>query len=181
MADYQALSNIASAIQSFATAASLLVGGLWVYRRYIREAEDFPHIESDADIVFIGRQDGYWIVELVGILENKGKVRHRINSFEFDVHALYSGDPAEPRDKLGGQVEFPRAVLNGSFLPSGAKSFVIDPGIRAKYSFLGRIPERATMIVLHCWFKYLDQPGFQHTAEKSLQVPSVDADLRPED
>jgi hypothetical protein len=46
--------NLAAAAQSVATIISFGVGGLWVYRRYIRQQEKYPNIEFSADVQFIG-------------------------------------------------------------------------------------------------------------------------------
>ena len=70
--------DLASIFQSVATPLALIIGGAWAYRRYFSEEGNYPHIETAADVVFVGQQGGFWIVELVGILENKGKVRHKI-------------------------------------------------------------------------------------------------------
>ena len=117
MADYEELKNLAAAIQSIATAVSLVVGGFWVYRKYVRQLENLPHIESDAAINFIGEQNGFWIVEFEGIIENKGNVRHMIRKFDFDVNALFADDPIETSEEWGGQVHFPHKIIDGSFLP----------------------------------------------------------------
>lgn len=173
MIDHDAIRNIAAAIQSIATAASLGIGGVWVYWKFIRQVENYPHIESAADIKFVGVQDDFWIVEFAGILENKGKVRHKIKNFDFDVNALFENDPIELRDEWGGQVHFPHKIIDGSFLPKRFEYFFIDPNVRARYSFIGRVPNQATMVSLHCWFEYVDQLGLSHSAEKVALVPSV--------
>jgi hypothetical protein len=73
MADYEGFKNFTAAIQSIATIISFGIGGYWVFRKYVREVDNYPHIESDADIRFIGEKDNFWIVELIGLLETKGK------------------------------------------------------------------------------------------------------------
>ncbi len=181
MADYDGIKNLAAAIQSIATTASLVIGGFWVYRKYVRQVEKYPHIESTADVNFIGDQDDYWIVEFAGILENKGNVRHKIENFYFDVNALFTDDPVETREEWGGQVHFPHKIIEGSFLPKRSSYFFIDPGIKARYSFNGRVPKRTTMVVFHCWFKYVDQPGHGHSAEKVALVPNERASARSSD
>jgi hypothetical protein len=45
-----------------------------------------------------------------------------------------------------------------------------DPGTLAKYSFITRIPVRATFGVIHSWFRYTGQ-GAGHAAEKTVQTP----------
>jgi hypothetical protein len=78
-------------------------------------------------------QGDFWIVEFAGVLENKGKVRHKIAKFDFDVNALFFDDPVETRDEWGGQVHFPHKIIEGSFLPKHFKYFFIDPGVKARY------------------------------------------------
>jgi hypothetical protein len=179
MADFGAFKDLTAAIQSIATIVSFGVGGFWVYRKYIQQVEQYPHIESAAGINFIGEQGDYWIVEFAAILENKGKVRHKIANFRFDVNALYKGDRIEGREEFGGQVYFPHKIVDASFLPDRYKFFFIDPGIKARYSYNGRIPKQATMIVLHCWFEYVDQPGHGHVAEKTVTVPNRSPQAAP--
>src|SRR5215207_8765415 len=73
--------NLAAATQSAATIASFVVGGIWVYTKYIRQQERYPNIEFSADVQFIGVQDGFWITELIATVENKGKAQHRMEEF----------------------------------------------------------------------------------------------------
>lgn len=72
---YEEFKNFAVALQSFATIASFIIGGIWVYTRYIRQRENYPNIELSADVNFVGEQASWWIiVELIGTIENKGKL-----------------------------------------------------------------------------------------------------------
>src|SRR5688500_17146592 len=89
---HEQLKNLMAALQSLATVVSFIVGGIWVYRRYIRQQEKYPNIEFSADINFIGEQADWWIVELIGVIENKGKAQHKMEEFNFDLNALYSKD-----------------------------------------------------------------------------------------
>jgi hypothetical protein len=163
--------NIAAAAQSVATIASFLVGGVWVYMRYIRQQERYPNIEFSADIHFIGVQDGFWVAELIATIENKGKAQHRMEEFCFDLNAIEEGAPIRTDQRWGNQVDFPMSVAKGSFLPAQYKFFFIDPGIKAKYSHLTRIPIAARFVILHCWFKYADGRTLSHTAERTVLVP----------
>lgn len=162
--------NLAAAIQSIATALSFIVAGYWVYLRYIRQQENFPNIEFSADVNLIGEQGNWYIVELIGIVENKGKVQHKMEEFEFDLNAINSQDAIDVSDDWGGQVNFPNLVVKGSFLPRRFKFFFIDPGIRAKYSYVARVNKDATFLIFHCWFKYVDGRHLGHTAEKTISI-----------
>lgn len=164
--------NLAAAVQSLATVASFVIGGVWVYTKYIRQQERYPNIEFTADVLLIGIQDGFWIAELIATIENKGKAQHRMEEFRFDVNAIEHGAPVETSEKWGNQVHFPIAVAQGSFLPQQFKFFFIDPGVKAKYSYIARIPLSASFAILHCWFKYADSRSYSHTAERTFAIPS---------
>jgi hypothetical protein len=163
--------NLAAAAQSVATIISFGVGGFWVYRRYIRQQEKYPHIEFSADVQFIGVQDDWCITELTATVENKGKVQHRMSDFGFDLNAIEKGAPVLTSARWGGQADFPKCVAKGSFLPAHFDFFFLDPGLKAKYSYIARVPTSATFVILHCWFEYGDKRKFGHTAERTVAVP----------
>jgi hypothetical protein len=71
---FENFNHLAGAIESIATLAALIVGGYWTYTRFIKQRENFAFIEFTVDINFIGKQNAWWIVELIAYLENKGKV-----------------------------------------------------------------------------------------------------------
>ena len=166
--------NIAQAVQSAATVVSFLVGGIWVYRKYIMQQEGFASIESSADIQFVGAQDDFWIAELTLTLENKGKAQHRMTKCAFDLNAIEDGEPIVANDRWGGQVDFSTPLTEGSFLPNRYKFFFIAPGVTAKYSYITRIPASARYVILHCWFDYDDGRPYSHTAERTVAVPAVE-------
>ena len=166
--------NIASALQSLTTIVSFVIGGIWVYLRFIRQQEKYPNIEFLADIIFIGTQDDWWVAEIIATIDNKGKAQHKMSEFRFDLKALFGDDKVDVSPEWGGQVHFPRLVANGSFLPERLDFFFIDPGTKAKYSYIARIPKLATFVILHCWFRYTDERNYRHIAEKTIAVPKFE-------
>jgi hypothetical protein len=165
------LKDVATIFQSIITPTALIIGGLWAYRRYGVEAKNLAHIETSADIVFIGQQGDFSIVELLAILNNKGNVQHKIEKFTFDLNALHSDDPIEVSDRWGGQVNFPHEIAKGSFLPKSFQYFFVGPSVTAKYSYIARVPKSATYLIFHCRFDYVDRRGSSHTMEKTVRVP----------
>jgi hypothetical protein len=165
------LKNYAVAFQSFLTPISIIIGGIWAFRKYFLQQENYPNIEFSADINFIGEQANWWIVELIGIIENKGKVQHKMKEFRFDLNALFIQDTIDTSENWGGQVNFPHLIAEGSFLPKYSGFFFIDPGIKAKYSYVTRVPNAANFLLFHSWFNYYDARSYSHAAEKSVQVP----------
>jgi hypothetical protein len=170
--------DIAGIFQSTATPPAVLVaglclavivGGLLAYRRYRAKQNSYAHIETSAEISFLGQQDNFWIVELRVILNNKGKAQHKIHKFRFDLNAIGADDPIDASKKGGGRVNFGNEIAKGSFVPRGYAYCVIGPAVTATYTYVARVPEWATFLLLHCRFDY--NPGFSHWMEKAVQVP----------
>ena len=170
--DIETIKDIADIAKNLATVGGVIIGGLWAYRRFIRQEEDFPHIEFSADINFVAEKGDWWIVELISTIKNKGRVQHKVSDFVFDLAALDVEDSVEVSSQWGGQVNFPRQIAQGSFLPEENKFFFIDPGVDAKYSFVARVPRCTEVLLLHTSFKYGDDRGYTHTAECSVAVPN---------
>ncbi len=162
--------NLSEIIQSIATVISFIIGGIWIYLKYIRQQEKYPNIEFFVDINFIGIQKNYWIVELVAIIENKGKVQHKMSDFYFDLNGLSNDSLVELNDKWNNQVDFPIKLSQGTFLPKKYQFFFIDPGTKATYSFITRIPIDIKFVIFHSWFKYGDKRDFSHAAECTKEV-----------
>ena len=152
---------------------AVIVGALLAYRlasrRYGFREGGTAHIESSADISFIGQQDNFWIVELKATLANKGRGQHKVQKFWFNLDAIHADDPVDVSQKWNGQVNFGNEVAKGSFIPRGYGYCVIGPSVTATYSYVARVPDWATFLILHCWFDY--GPGFSQWMEKTVQVP----------
>lgn len=168
---YEKFEQFAGGIESIVTVLAVLFGAIWAYRRFVLQEERHPYITFSADINFICRQGKYWIVELISIIENKGKVPHRFKVFDFDLYALLPEDEVEVSEKYGGQAYFPHEIAKGSWKPERFAYFFIAPGAMSKYSFITRVPEKATAIMLHSWFEYQDGRKAGHTAEKTVCLP----------
>jgi hypothetical protein len=176
--------NAGAMFQSFVTGVGIIFGGIWAYLRYVRQEENNPYIEFSADLNFVGRQAGWWIVEIVAFVENKGKVQHRMREFTFELDSIYSVDPVALDPRWGNQVNFEHALARGSFRPQSYRSFFIAPTVKASYSHITRVPAEATFLLLHCGFRYPDTlldrirnlvPRYRrtrgHVAEKTVRVP----------
>ncbi|MEA3043271.1 MAG: hypothetical protein QOH47_1109 [Sphingomonadales bacterium] len=170
MAPVEWYEHAASAVGSIVTAAALIAGGIWAFWRYVVQSERYPHIETAAEIEVIGLQAGHRIVEVRAVLTNRGKVEHKIEKFDFDLNALFKSDLIETAECWGGQVDFPHRVADGSFLPGHFSYFALGPGLTGRYSFIARVPEEATFLMLHCAFRYSDSRGLSHSMEKTIKL-----------
>jgi hypothetical protein len=160
-----------SGISAVVTAVALLIGAAWTYKRFVREEQNYAHISFTADINFICKQQGYWVVELISIVENHGKVTHQFRDFSFDLFALMHEDQVELSALHGNQAWFRHEIAKGSWRNEKYGSFFIAPGVSAKYSFVTRVPEIASAVMLHSWFKYLDRRNSGHAAERTVRLP----------
>ncbi len=53
--------DFSATVQSFATVIVAALGGIWAYWKFGLGQERFPHIETAADIQFVGQHGKYWI------------------------------------------------------------------------------------------------------------------------
>jgi hypothetical protein len=127
--------DFASIAQSFGTVAIAAAGGWWAYWKFGISQNRYPHIETSADIQFIGVHGDYWIIELLAYIENKGTAQHRMKKFDFELSSLNRDDQLKDSKKFGGQVYFPNLIKKGSFL-ANYEYFVVDAGVKAKYSYI---------------------------------------------
>jgi len=160
----------ASIAQSVFTVLSIIVGGWWVYLKFVRAQEKYPNLEFTADINPIGIQNGMLVVELLAYIENKGKAQHKMASLDFDLNALMPGDALVSDQRWGGQINFPAELCRGSFLPARYKYFFVDPGTKAKYSYVAGVPENAAFLLLHCYFRYSHRDKTGHAAERTIRI-----------
>jgi hypothetical protein len=168
---YEKFAHLAGGVASVITMVAVIVGAFWAYRRFTAQAERYPAITFSADINFVCRQGGYWIVELISIIENHGKVPHEFPKCDFDLNALFTEDEVGVNEKYAGQAFFPHEIMKGSWLPRGYRNFFIAPGATSKYTYVALVPDNASAIMLHSWFQYDDQRKAGHTAEKTVAVP----------
>ncbi len=180
--------NACATFQSLVTGVGIIFGGVWAYRRYVRQEENNPYIEFSADLNFIGKQAGWWIVEIIAFVENKGRVQHRMREFTFELDAIYPADPVALDPRWRNQVNFEHALARGSFRRKSYESFFIAPTVKASYSHITRVPAEATFLLLHCGFQYPNTllerirnlvPGWRrtrgHVAEKTVRVPEEES------
>ena len=171
---FEEFNQLAGGTESAATILALVVGAYWTYTRFIKQRENYAFIEFTVDINFVGKQDGKWIVELIAFLENKGRVQHQFADLSFNLATLRHGDPVAQSAQYGGQTFFPNENPRCAWLPVG--SYFIEPGIKAKYSYVAQIPDDATFVMLHGRFTYKDQPAW-HSAERTVAVPVSNASV----
>src|SRR4051812_29692719 len=92
LADADSLFKI---INSVVSTAAIIIGGFWVYYKFISQGENNVKVDMTLCVEFHHKTEKYWIAELIAYVENKGKVQHKITSFEFQLWSLNSTDSVE--------------------------------------------------------------------------------------
>ena len=164
------MKGIAELAQIVIATLSIIIGAAWVVYRFILQKERFPKINFSTDINIIGKQDDFYIIELIAVIENIGKAQHKMSDFGFDLNAMMGNDKVLSKEKWCGQIDFPHQLIKGSYLPKDYKYFFVDSGTVAKYSFLTKAPLSATYLILHSRFVYSNRKNKAHTAEKTIKL-----------
>lgn len=165
--------DAAEAAAAVATTLAVIVGGVWVYWRFIFQREREPRAEFDVSAEFVGFQDNKWLIELSARLANKGQVRHDVKEATVEVRYLRANDAvvesANPR--LFRQIDFPNRVERRVMWWNS----YIDPGLEFRNSYVTAIPGDATFILLLCQFHYKKEKE-KWPAQRLLKVPSRPVD-----
>ncbi|MFB2121234.1 hypothetical protein [Parapedobacter sp. 2B3] len=157
-------------IYNIISALSFIAVGFWVIYRFVLQKERFPNLNFSAGINVIGKQNDFYIVELIAIVENRGKSQHKMEELKLDLDAVFVNDGVETSEEWGGQINFPNHLLTASYLPAGRGHFFVDPGTEAKYSYIFKVPIETNFLMLHSRFNYIGRKRSEHAAEKTIKI-----------
>jgi hypothetical protein len=164
--------DVASGIQALVTCIAVVVGGVWTYKRFGVEREGIPRIEFTVDIRFVSQHGQYVVAELIANVSNKGKVRHEIRDFTFDLSYVDSADEIEiGRTSLGHELAYPHEAASGSWISPGFGYTFIEPGTAVKYTSSAVIAKTASVVLLAGRFVY-PNVNEGHTAETIASLAS---------
>jgi hypothetical protein len=174
--NHEPFKNVAEGIQSIVTSVALIAGGIWAFWRFVLTREGQPLIEPDLDIVFVHKQNGRWIIEIVAILENKGKARLDIKEFVFELRYALPKDHVEGNQvlvpdifDLKTELNFPpHSELKDAWLKDDETIF-LEPGVRQRHSVSASLPAEATIALAAIEFWYPNKES--EMAVKITAVP----------
>ena len=176
---------ITAAFNNLVSAFAIIIGGVWVFRKFILNREAHPKVEFDLDCKLVGNLDGHKIVQLTAVLKNLGSVRHLISreSFIYRIRYLrnidevingYEINKDEENAKMVNQVNFSNEFsVNhekyNNWAPKYSYTF-IDPGVIQKYCVVVALPEDAVFMLLQSSFKYEEDISDQHSAQRVFNI-----------
>jgi hypothetical protein len=160
-----------SIIQATINVLALIVAGAWAYARRVRE----PRAEFKIDLDFVGKQDKYWLVEASAYVENKGLVRYSIRDMRIRLRYLTKEDKVEEGgEAIRHQILFPHSIDVDGFKRYMEKQTYVNPNLQYRYSYITRVPQEATFVLVHCKLKYWKTFS---TTQKLFRVPNVETGI----
>ncbi|MGO4128464.1 hypothetical protein AB4Z01_28990 [Inquilinus sp. YAF38] len=165
------------AISAIITSVAVLIGGGWAVNRFIIRREFASQVEFNVDIEFIGIHSGYWIIEIVAIVNNKDGSHLKMHEFTFKLRSIEDQNLEIGGKKVNYQTIFPHALKDGSWFPLSWESTMLEPNTVVRYSHVAHIPVEATFLLLHGRIGYFvgfirKAPMF-HTADRAFRVPAA--------
>jgi hypothetical protein len=174
------LLSLTEAAAHLAQVLALALGGVWTYRRFIRQREDHARLDLTADLQFIGVQGDQHLAVVELAVTNDGVVRHRIQDLRFSLRttraeaSLVRGDEA-----ILGQVLFPAVHYRDQrmFPKSWVWSFV-EPKATNRYRFAVLIPRTASFALVKAYVLLPGEDEF-FSSLKILAIPATPAAAPP--
>lgn len=160
--------DVAEAVESIVTALALLVGGGWALARFWREREGAPRIQFDTSARFWGKKSDAWMVEVIATLENRGRIRQKIEKFTFSLTYLTDGDLSADRV----EAPFPNACGGGSWIPRDWLYTFIEPGVMQSYRIIAAVPASARYLHIASRFDYVGTNEFHESDWVGVVPPS---------
>ncbi len=164
-------------IKNLLTSFAILLGGIWTIWRFVLQREGNAKIQFNVDFRIVGILKNKYIVEVIAIVENKGKVRHYVNDFKFDLLYLSQDHEIEEGDKrINNQLLFEKIIDKRYWIPPSWYDSFIDAGVVQNYTYVTHVPIEAKFALVYAQFKY---PAFSrlipigktfHTAQRTFKI-----------
>ena len=143
----------------------------WTHVRLKAGDELFPRVGFVVGARFLGEQDGKVLAELYATLENKGVVPLRIVDFTFSVRGIEQASALTRRAvEEQDEIEFPREVAKGFFMPRRFEYSFVYPGVATHYNTVIAIPTDIRFLRIKSRFVYYDRREEDHYAGATLAV-----------
>jgi len=151
------------------TGITVILALLTIYIAYYIERKHKTRIQFHLEANCFAAQQGYYIVEVVMIINNKGLVRHVIDTLDLKVFGIKQGQNIELRKKEGidSAVNFPEAFIDKDILKNKGK-FFIEPSVVQQITYIARIPENIRLILVKSSFKY--HQNSTHSVQKVFEL-----------
>lgn len=164
-------------------------GKRWEQRQHEIERRHKLRIQFELEAEFFGPQRGYYVTEISMILNNHGHVRTKLNELLLTVKGIEADSTISLLGEKGPPIsmaDFPSLFVNTNVLIKledllnppengqlNTKEWFVEPGISQRFSYIVRIPESISFILVRSKFKY--HFNSEHSAQKVFEVNSLRA------
>ena len=171
----------------------LYVGYQLERRRIKTERQHEIRMQFDLKGKTLGPQEGYYILDLSAILHNKGLVRLVIDTLRIKILGIKQKQDIKlfeknPKDETASLKEgttnliasFPEELVNSDMLQAintnseekKKNAYFVEPGVQQRISYVARIPENISFILVRAQFEYAKNPEKQseHSAQIILEM-----------
>jgi len=171
-------------LESLVKIIAIIVGAVWAVYRFGLFRERHSKIEFTLDFHQLGLQDNKIVGEVVAILENKGKVRHRINAKEFvlTIRTLRSNSKielcsdTEEKEIDIKQLNFPYKIISNEPFVQSYEETYIDSEVKQNYSYPISFESDVTFILVKARFNLINQKDDFQTAQKVFKITKETAE-----
>jgi hypothetical protein len=165
------LKTVSEVAGSWLSSLAILVGGGWVFWKFILQREAQPKIEIGLDLNVLGRVGDEWLIDVIAVVTNRGTVRHYLRDFWFDLNVLSPFDPIEiGDDEIDGQVRFRSPDRRRYWIAAERTGFFIDPSVTQRYTHVTTVPADVTFLLVYGRFRY---PKDYHPVERAFALPGA--------
>lgn len=130
---------------------------------------------------FFGPQNGYYIVEIIMVLTNKGLVRKKLNELLITIKGIEKNTDIGLFLDLKSPIniaDFPVEIVKANVLEKKVnknkdkedekKEWFVEPGIVQEFTYVARIPENIRFILVRSRFKYHENS--EHSAQRMFEL-----------
>jgi hypothetical protein len=138
-----------------------------------KERTHKPQIEFNIDCNFYGPQGKNYILEVLLVANNKGRVRQEFKDLTLRVRGIKDNQELTFWKGREPRLCFPEALIEDKpVIPQGTEYFFAEPGEKHFFTFVTIIPETIKYILIYSTFSYLDEKGSSqsHDAERVFKV-----------
>lgn len=132
-----------------------------------------PHIEFSVECAFFGPQAGSYAMQILLIVENKGRVQQRISSMILRLRGIDADQELTFREDERKRLCFPLELIkNEQLVTKDVGYFFVEPGVRQSFAYFTSVPTSTRFLLVYSRFQYADETEKYHTVQRMLSLPS---------
>lgn len=162
-----------------------------------KEGKHRSRIQFELEAKFFGPQKGYYIAEIIMVLNNEGLVRNKINELLLSIRGIEQDTKIglfKNEDYPESIADFPKELVKNNVLKKKGeenekkkddkkeniqkkgKEWFVEPRVVQRFTYVARIPEDIRFILVRSSFKYHEKA--EHSAQKVFELRACENEER---